>query len=559
MGAMAMGNDPLCGLTVGGYRLKKCIGDRSTQGKVFRATEEVTGEPAAVKILEESDWKLRDRFKEEAEIHRNLKHGHIVPIKSSGYDPFRELFFIATKFVDGSSLKTVIKKHNGLSLDEIINILLPITGALNQIHGREILYLDLKPANIMVEKRTKHLWLIDFGLGVWGPGKHSGYGSTFYWAPEQSMRELLTKRTDIYNFGAVLYQLCTGRLPFYHWDPAKLERKIEREALRPPSTIKRGLEPLDGFFQKALAKKPEDRFQTVEEMFNGFMERVPEPLRRSPEKIPRGPQLPPCLYVTAPDGAKIAYTVQGQGKAALIFIPPWVSNQGYLWAHSDFSSFCQKLAPYCNLIFYDKRGCGRSSWAVSDCGFDAQLQDLQVLADHLDLTNFGIFAMSAGGPLAIRFAADNSKRVSKLILYGTYANGRNIISEDAKREQVNLIRKYWGKGPAARYFAEMFVPNGGPSLHKWLADYQGDSTSAEHAAQFTLQVYETDVTEYRERVTCPILILHRTGDKAIPYKMALELKELFPHATLCPLPGSSHIPWLQGMEQVTAKIIEFLQ
>jgi len=480
------------------------------------------------------------------------------------------------------SLAKILREHkDGLTFEQIIDIVLPLTGALAQIHGRGMLYLDLKPQNVMIGRTSKHLdddrvWLIDFGFGRWGPGRDPGSGTLHYWAPEQAESKRLTKVTDIYNFGALLYHMVTGRFQFpYDYDPDRAEdppdptgffRKIMEDKPQPPSKIKSTLPPtLDRFFEKVLAKKPGDRFQSVELMFEALMECVPDRMKRRVSEIPRGPKLPPILDLTAADGATIAYTIlkpDQESRGHLVFLPPWVSNQAFLWVHSGFRNFCEELARDFTVIIYDKRGCGRSRSRrlVTNYSFEAQVSDLELLIERLGIHRFGIFAMSAGGPVAISFAARYPEKVSQLILYGTYADGREILEdENAKKIEIDLVRNYWGRGEAAAFFSKKFVPDGPGSTQEWLTNYQVKSASDEHAALFLSQVYEIDVSQDAAKVKCPTLILHRIDDKAIPYRMAAQLRKLIPHATFSSLQGSSHIAWVGDSRDVLDATEEFLR
>lgn len=549
----------IAGKVVGIYELESILGEPGTQGVVCKATNLQEMVPASVKILlNQGEDELR-RFNRMAEIESSLNHPNIVKVQYYGYDKPYELFYVGYDFVRAKSLEKVLKdKPNGITIEETVYIASQITGALGHAHKRGPIHLDLKPDNILIGDYeetnsiiSNPVFIIDFGFGIWprmgGVGTHVKYGTLLYWAPEQVREENLTERTDLYLFGVVLYELLTGDVPFRN-DQTKVRKQILEEQPIPPSKINQDLpESIDSFFSQALAKNPEDRFADIEEMYKSFVNACPNETQIITFPIPRGEELPPVQSVTSKDGVEIAFTDIGEGEP-LIFIPPWVSNQAIQWgAGSPLVDFLEELAEKFRLISYDKRECGlsrRPDIAINDVTREAQLWDLQALINHLKLDCFSIFAISAGGPLAISYASRNPQKVSNLILYGTYANGSNIITDEEKKAQIALVKAYWGRGEAGRFFSDIFLPIGGPAEHRWLTRYQLQSSSPEHAAEFLAQIYSDDVTNDARNITCPTLIIHRFSDRAIPYKMAEELKSLIPHAKLVRLEGNVHVPWV---------------
>lgn len=562
------------GKVVGIYELESILGKPGTQGVVCKAKNLQTKEPASVKILlNQSEDELR-RFERMVEIESSLDHDNIVKVQYYGYDKPYELFYVGYDFIRATSLEEGLKnKPNGITIEETVYIASQITGALEHAHKRGAIHLDLKPDNILIGNYNtnsiinKPVFIIDFGFGIWprigGVDKPVAHGTLLYWAPEQVKGEEVTKRTDLYIFGVVLYELLTGDVPFRHpKDQTKILRQIVEEQPSPPSEINQELpKSIDSFFSQALAKNPDDRFDDIEQMYDSFVNSFPEEMRGGPFTVPRGPELPPIQSTTSKDGVVIAFTDKGDG-APLIFIPPWVSNQGIQWgAGSPFRGFLEELAEKFRLISYDKRGCGLSRSLdrdISNVTREAQLWDLQALINHLNPKHFSILAISAGGPLAISYAASNPQKVSKLILYGAYAKGRNIITSKERDAQIALVNAYWGRGEAARFFSDLFYPIGGRGAHEWLARYQVKSSSPEHAAEFLSQIYSDDVTNDAKNIKCPTLIIHRFSDRAIPYKMAMELQSLIPHARLVRLEGNVHLPWIDP-EPILEAIFNFFK
>lgn len=554
--------------TVGQYELDGGLGRPGAQGRAYRATHIWTKEPAAIKILAEPTEEQIRRFTREAEILGSLDHPNIVSIQDFGYDEPYHVFYIATDLVEGVPLANVLEsRQGGLSLEETLGIAEQVTWALAHAHARGIYHGDLKPSNILIGCQEidsligKKVWLIDFGFAVWGmrpdKGAHAAYGTYSYWAPEQVRGGEFTRQTELYQFGVVLYEMLTGKVPFHHQDPTEVLRQIVEAPALPPSRLTLTLpSSTDEFFQKALDKNGQDRFGTAEQMLEAFRQSVPGGQRLASGDIPKGAQLPHPQFVTASDGVQIAFTVKGSGYP-LIYPPPWVSHQGVQWTDVRLRSFFEKLTEKSRLISYDRRGCGVSSRQVKDLSWEAQLRDLAAVIDHLHLNRFAFLAMSGAGPLAISYAADHPQQVSKLILYGTYANGRAILpSQNLQQSFLGLVRDSWGD--AARFFTELFIPRADEEQKNWLAMYQRASSSAEQAAQFLSQIYELDITELAKKVQCPTLVIHRYSDKAIPFRLGEQLISFIPNATLQRLEGNIHLPWLGDSQSILNAILGFL-
>ena len=148
---------------------------------------------------------------------------------------------------------------------------------------------------------------------------------------------------------------------------------------------------------------------------------------------------------------------------------------------------------------------------------------------------------SSGGLAAIAFAARFPERVSRLLLYGAYADGSSITSPEVGEAVVSTVRSHWGLG--SRLLADIFLGEANSVEQERLARYQRAAASPEIAAALLELVYRNDVRAELERVRAPTLVVHRRGDRAIPYHLGRELAAAIPGATLIPLEGSAHFPW----------------
>ncbi|MDQ6945517.1 MAG: alpha/beta hydrolase, partial [Actinomycetota bacterium] len=215
---------------------------------------------------------------------------------------------------------------------------------------------------------------------------------------------------------------------------------------------------------------------------------------------------------------RLAYEIQGQGEPTLLVIPGWVSHIDYDLSRPEIRSFYQRLAAGRRLIRYDKLGCGLSDRTAnaSALGVEAQVEDAAAVLDAAGVRRAALLAWSQGGPVAIRFAATYPQRVSRPILYGTYA--RLLSAPDypcgQPPEVVESLRQLvlaeWGLG--SRLLANVFVPETDPAFATWFTDYLRSATSAEIAAELMSTVAGSDVRALLPTIDVPVLVIHRRQD-----------------------------------------------
>ena len=192
---------------------------------------------------------------------------------------------------------------------------------------------------------------------------------------------------------------------------------------------------------------------------------------------------------------------------------------------------------------YDRLGVGMSDRDVCDEGLtlDDEVALLRTVLDKLDLEKVVLAGGSSGGCAAITFAARFPERVSRLLLYGAYADGSSIAAPEVRKAIVATVRSHWGLG--SRVLADIFLGECNSVEQNRLARYQRAATSPETAAALLELTYRNDVRAELERVRAPTLVVHRRADRAIPYHLGRELAAAIPGATLLPLDGSAHFPW----------------
>jgi len=255
------------------------------------------------------------------------------------------------------------------------------------------------------------------------------------------------------------------------------------------------------------------------------------------------------------DGLRLAYATVGQGPA-LVVIPPWVSHQELGWQDPVYRRFAERLAHHHTLVGYDRPGTGLSDRNRTDFSLDSDLRDLETVIDHLKLKRPALLGISWGGPIAVVYTAKHPRRVSHLILYGTYARGEAITTEEVKTSLISLVRAHWGFG--SKTLADIFMPGADAAGSELLARYQRECATPEIAAKILELVYKTDVVHLLPSLRVPTLVLHRQRERTMPFRVGRELASLIPNAHFVPLEGRDHLPWLGDSDSVLRAIAEFL-
>lgn len=247
------------------------------------------------------------------------------------------------------------------------------------------------------------------------------------------------------------------------------------------------------------------------------------------------------------DDVTLAYACSGSG-APLVKAANWLTHLDHDWHSTVWRHWLMDLPRGHRLIRYDERGCGLSDWDIKPPSFASWVHDLEAVVDSAGLDRFPLLGISQGGPVAVAYAARHPERVTKLVLYGSYAQGRLVRarSEEQVREHaldVELARLGWGRDdPTFRQvFTSQFMPEGSWELWQEFNELQRHTTSPENAAQVLELSGQIDVTEEAREVRAPTLVLHARADHRPPLAQGRLLASLIPDSRFVTLESCNHI------------------
>jgi serine/threonine protein kinase len=282
-----LGKDQLLGKVIQDrYRIENVIA-KGSMGVVYRATQELIGREVAVKVLHAylvTDEESLKRFQLEAKAASRLNHPNITTLYDYGVLSTGQPY-IVMDLLRGSTLGDILKERDYLPVDEALVIFRQVCDALAEAHKRGVVHRDMKPDNIVLEytARGVNVKVVDFGIAKFlqqqddtiGKITRTGTvcGSPTYMSPEQCDDNNVDHRSDIYSLGVVFYETITGKVPFSSGDIYQVmtmhvkEPPPRLQQMRPDVTYPPYIEAV---LDKALAKKPEARYQSVEEFWDAL-------------------------------------------------------------------------------------------------------------------------------------------------------------------------------------------------------------------------------------------------------------------------------------------------
>ena len=263
-----------------------------------------------------------------------------------------------------------------------------------------------------------------------------------------------------------------------------------------------------------------------------------------------GPVSPvPAIRFLTIDGRRLGYEVIGDGP--LLLAPAWwVSHLELDRRNPAFARFWEATGAGYSVVRYDHWGVGVSDRELraEDLTVEGEVEVIRALLDELGAERTCVFGGSSGGCAAIAFAARFPERVERLMLFGSYADGPAISAPSVREAIVAAVRSHWGIG--SRLLSDLFLGEASSAEQQAFARFQRSAASAETAARLLEQVYRNDVRDRLPLVRAPTVVVHRRGDRAIPYGLGREVAAGIAGATLVPLEGSAHFPWVGDADSV---------
>jgi DNA-binding SARP family transcriptional activator/pimeloyl-ACP methyl ester carboxylesterase len=261
-------------------------------------------------------------------------------------------------------------------------------------------------------------------------------------------------------------------------------------------------------------------------------------------------------YLPLAGGPPIAWASAGDGPR-LLALPGWVSSLEVMASGRDpRSSLLERLARRLEVVLYDRRGTGLSGGEVDDFGLAADLRELRAVVEAAGAP-VALLAMSGAGPVALALAADRPELVSRLVLYGTYADGPAVFTNpELRRLIVGMVRAHWGMG--SRLIANLYRPGSSDEAARHLARVLRDSADREVAARYLEAVFDADVAALLPRVRAPALVLHYRGDRVVPFAGGRQMAASLPQATFLPLDGAFHLPDAPDLDRVADAVTAFV-
>lgn len=256
----------------GKYKLLEVIGTGG-MATVYKAMDISSNQTVAIKIMNSElsrNDELIQRFSWEAEATGRLSHRNIVRLYDAGKDG--QTYFLAMEYVDGITLKELIKKKGKLHYQEAISIAIELCDALEHAHQNQIIHRDMKPQNIMCSLEG-HYKITDFGISRLTSGAShltktgTIMGSVHYFSPEQAQGHKINVTSDLYSLGIILYEMLIGKPPYDADENIAIALMHIQSDIPDPKQIDPTLpDDFSKLIMKALAKSPQDRFQTAKEM-----------------------------------------------------------------------------------------------------------------------------------------------------------------------------------------------------------------------------------------------------------------------------------------------------
>ncbi len=242
------------------------------------------------------------------------------------------------------------------------------------------------------------------------------------------------------------------------------------------------------------------------------------------------------------EGRKVAYSLVGEGPV-LVFPPWWISHIELEWQQPGFRSFFSELVETHTVLRYDRLGVGLSDRhrEPHHTSLESELAVLHALLDERHVGSCSLVGVSCGGSFGAAYARRHPERVERLVIYAGCADGQALAPPQVQASLIELVRGTWGFG--SRILAEVFMTGADDRERSEYVEFQRTSASADMAADLLELTFALDIRDDLAHLRTPTVVIHRTGDRTVPFSQGREVATLAPDARLIPLPGDTHHPW----------------
>src|SRR4051812_43078189 len=297
------------GTEIGGFRILNLLG-QGGMGVVYLADNVRTGQRVALKLLTPDLARssgFRERFVREAQYASSMRHPNVIEVFDAGQQ--EDVLYIAMQYVEGEDLKALLVREGRLDARRAVGILGQVASALDAAHSTGLMHRDIKPGNVMIGAgQPEHCYLTDFGLSknpsaapIALTAQGEFVGTIDYTAPELVLGKDADSRLDVYPLGCLSYECLAGQPPF----PKERDVEVLYAHIQDPVPKISAVRPdvpsaLDVVIEKAMAKKPEDRFATCGAFIDAARAIVGEPAAAAPPPPPPPPGAPAPAAAAAP-------------------------------------------------------------------------------------------------------------------------------------------------------------------------------------------------------------------------------------------------------------------
>jgi len=271
--------------------------------------------------------------------------------------------------------------------------------------------------------------------------------------------------------------------------------------------------------------------------------------------------IPKTRYARSGD-MHIAYQVMGDAPLDLVLVPGFISHLELQFEDPRPVRFFERLASFCRLIRFDKRGTGLSDRVGGIPTLEERMDDVRAVMDAVESKRAAILGFSEGGPMSILFSASYPQRTTALILYGTYARFAWApdnpwgTTEEQLAARLKSSEETWGEGKSVERFAPSLAAN--EEFRRYMGRVERSAASPGAVRALILMNMEIDVRHVLPTVAVPTLVLHRTGDLAANVEQGRYLARHIPAAKYVELPGNDHNPWVGDSDALCDEIQAFL-